>query len=46
MLRGKFELEEMNPDIEPLSSELQTGKFTVSVSHKPFKCRSFDENIR
>lgn len=30
MLRGRFELEHLEPNTEPLYSELQSGKFTVS----------------
>lgn len=29
MLRGRFELEDLNPNVEPLSSELRSGKFTI-----------------
>ena len=32
MLRGKFELEHLEPTRDPLSTELNSGKFTVSVS--------------
>lgn len=32
MLRGRFELEHLEPMKDPLASELNSGKFTVSVS--------------
>lgn len=39
MMRGKFELEHLEPTKDPLSTELNSGKFTVSVSIEKFTKR-------